>query len=456
MQRNVLNVVKPTDYLTVTALTQYLKAKFERDPYLDRVYLTGEISNFRLRPNAHQYFSLKDNKAKISAIMFKSAFEKIKFTPEEGMRVLVVGRISLYEATGNYQIYVERMEPDGLGALYQAYEQLKAKLSAEGLFDAPKQLLPRFPKRIAVITSPSGAVIRDIITTTQRRYPIAQLVLFPAVVQGDGAADILVDRLNQVNQQGDFDTIIIGRGGGSIEDLWPFNEERVARAIVASQIPVISSVGHETDTTIADLVADVRAATPTAAAELATPVLTDEVLKLQQQRLRLYQAFSKTLALNKKQLVHLQNSYVLKQPQRLYDGYLQNVDQLHRRLLLAQQQRLQTSQQNVQLLQQRLQSQSPSGAIQQAQRMLTDTDHRLKRAIESLVQNRRQQAGQAVAALDLVSPLKILGRGFAYVTDDNQNVMKKTTDFTIDQSIELHVQDGLVNARVTATHKGDE
>lgn len=449
-------MVKPTDYLTVTALTQYLKAKFERDPYLDRVYLTGEISNFRLRPNAHQYFSLKDNKAKISAIMFKSAFEKIKFTPEEGMKVLVVGRISLYEATGNYQIYVERMEPDGLGALYQAYEQLKAKLSAEGLFDAPKQLLPRFPKRIAVITSPSGAVIRDIITTTQRRYPIAQLVLFPAVVQGDGAADILVDRLNQVNQQGDFDTIIIGRGGGSIEDLWPFNEERVARAIVASQIPVISSVGHETDTTIADLVADVRAATPTAAAELATPVLTDEVLKLQQQRLRLYQAFSKTLALNKKQLVHLQNSYVLKQPQRLYDGYLQNVDQLHRRLLLAQRQRLQTSQQNVQLLQQRLQSQSPSGAIQQAQRMLTDTDHRLKRAIESLVQNRRQQAGQAVAALDLVSPLKILGRGFAYVTDDNQNVMKKTTDFTIDQSIELHVQDGLVNARVTATHKGDE
>ncbi|ANY14120.1 exodeoxyribonuclease VII large subunit [Latilactobacillus curvatus] len=449
-------MVKPTDYLTVTALTQYLKAKFERDPYLDRVYLTGEISNFRLRPNAHQYFSLKDNKAKISAIMFKSAFEKIKFTPEEGMKVLVVGRISLYEATGNYQIYVERMEPDGLGALYQAYEQLKAKLSAEGLFDAPKQLLPRFPKRIAVITSPSGAVIRDIITTTQRRYPIAQLVLFPAVVQGDGAADILVDRLNQVNQQGDFDIIIIGRGGGSIEDLWPFNEERVARAIVASQIPVISSVGHETDTTIADLVADVRAATPTAAAELATPVLTDEVLKLQQQRLRLYQAFSKTLALNKKQLVHLQNSYVLKQPQRLYDGYLQNVDQLHRRLLLAQQQRLQTSQQNVQLLQQRLQSQSPSGAIQQAQRMLTDTDHRLKRAIESLVQNRRQQAGQAVAALDLVSPLKILGRGFAYVTDDNQNVMKKTTDFTIDQSIELHVQDGLVNARVTATHKGDE
>lgn len=449
-------MVKPTDYLTVTALTQYLKAKFDRDPYLDRVYLTGEISNFRLRPNAHQYFSLKDNKAKISAIMFKSAFEKIKFVPEEGMKVLVVGRVSLYEATGNYQIYVERLEPDGLGALYQAYEQLKAKLAAEGLFDIPKQSLPRFPQRIAVITSPSGAVIRDIITTTQRRYPIAQLVLFPAVVQGDGAADILVARLNQVNQLGNFDTIIVGRGGGSIEDLWPFNEERVARAIVASQIPVISSVGHETDTTIADLVADVRAATPTAAAELATPVLTDEVLKLQQQRLRLYQAFSKTLALNKKQLAHLQNSYVLKQPQRLYDGYVQNVDQLHRRLVLAQHQRLQASHQTMQLLQQRLQSQSPNGALQQAQRRLTDINHRLQRAITSLVQNRQQQARQAVAALDLVSPLKILGRGFAYVTDDKQNVMKQTTDFTVNQSIELHVQDGRVNARVTATHKGDE
>ncbi|KRM23961.1 exodeoxyribonuclease VII large subunit [Latilactobacillus graminis] len=449
-------MVKPADYLTVTALTQYLKAKFERDPYLDRVYLTGEISNFRLRPNAHQYFSLKDRQAKISAIMFKSAFEKIKFTPEEGMKVLVVGRISLYEATGNYQVYIERMEPDGLGALYQAYEQLKAKLSTEGLFDTSKQQLVRFPKRIAVITSPSGAVIRDIITTTQRRYPIAQLILFPAAVQGDGAADMLVDRLKQVNQQGDFDTIIIGRGGGSIEDLWPFNEERVARAIVASQIPIISSVGHETDTTIADLVADVRAATPTAAAELATPVLTDEVLKLQQQRLRLYQAFSRTLALNKKQLSHLENSYVLKQPQRLYDGYLQNVDQLKRRLVLAQQQRLQVSRQNGQLLQQRLQAQSPTSTLQQAQKAVNETKHRLNRAVEALVRDRRLRASQAMGALDLVSPLKVLGRGFAYVTGDDEHVLRQTADFTIDQPIKLHVHDGLINAHVTAIHKGDE
>ncbi|MDN6436335.1 exodeoxyribonuclease VII large subunit, partial [Lentilactobacillus parabuchneri] len=249
------------DYLTVSALTKYIKRKFDVDPYLSKVYLTGEISNFRLRPNAHQYFSLKDDNAKISAIMFKSAFNRIKFTPEEGMKVLVVGHISVYEPTGSYQIYVEQMEPDGVGQLYQAYEQLKKKLSSEGLFTLPKKPLVKFPKRIAVVTSPSGAVIRDIITTVRRRYPIAQIVLFPALVQGTEASADIVRQIERVNQIGNFDTLIVGRGGGSIEDLWPFNEEIVARAIVSSEVPVISSVGHETDTTIADLVADVRAAT---------------------------------------------------------------------------------------------------------------------------------------------------------------------------------------------------
>ena len=218
------------EYLSVTALTKYLKRKFDADPYLERVFLTGEISNFRLRPS-HQYFSLKDDGAKISAVMFKSAFNKVKFRPEEGMKVLVVGRISLFEASGNYQIYVEQMQPDGVGAFYQAYEQLKEKLAKEGLFSAPKKPLPRYPKKIAVITSPSGAVIRDIITTVRRRYPIAQLVLFPTVVQGEKAAPDIIRNLARVEAQGDFDTVIIGRGGGSIEDLWPFNEESVARAL---------------------------------------------------------------------------------------------------------------------------------------------------------------------------------------------------------------------------------
>ena len=288
-------------YLTVSALTQYIKRKFDVDPYLHRVYVVGEISNFRLRVNGHQYFSIKDEQAKINVIMFKSAFAKVKFQPEEGMRVIVSGRISVYPGNGSYQLYVDSMQPDGVGALYQAYEQLKAKLDKEGLFKAPKQAIPRFPKKIAVVTSRSGAVIRDIITTVKRRYPIVQLVLFPVAVQGNEAAPNIAAQIKFINTLPDFDTIILGRGGGSIEDLWPFNEEVVARAIFESRIPTISSVGHETDTTIADLVADVRAATPTAAAELATPVLTDVLTDLQKTELRVINAFKNILKIKQQQ-----------------------------------------------------------------------------------------------------------------------------------------------------------
>lgn len=288
--------------------------------------MTGEISNFRKRPNAHQYFSLKDDGAKISAIMFKGAFQKLKFEPQEGMKVLVIGRISLYEASGNYQIYIEHMEPDGIGALYQALAELRDKLSKEGLFSAPKKTLPRFPNRIAVLTSPSGAVIRDIITTVKRRYPIAQIVLFPTVVQGKQAADDIVKNIDKVESLGNFDTMILGRGGGSIEDLWPFNEEKVARAIFEAKTPIISSVGHETDTTIADLVADMRAATPTAAAELAVPVLTEELTKIKERQLRLEQALLKQLQLKQEKFQRLINSYVFRQPARLYEGQTLKLD----------------------------------------------------------------------------------------------------------------------------------
>lgn len=437
-----------TDYLTVTTLTKYLKAKFEHDPYLDRVFLTGEISNFRLRPHAHQYFSLKDDHAKISAIMFRSAFDKVKFTPEEGMKVLVVGRVSLYEPTGNYQIYIERMEPDGVGAFYQAYEQLKKKLAAEGLFQQTKRPLVKFPKKIAVITSPSGAVIRDIITTTRRRYPIAQIILFPTLVQGDSAAADIVAKIQQVNQFSDFDTLIIGRGGGSIEDLWPFNEEIVARAIAASKVPTISSVGHETDTTIADLVADVRAATPTAAAELAVPVLSDELLKLQQAQTRLYQALQNKIDLATKQVEHLQQSYVFRQPQRLYDGYLQNVDQLKLRLHTAFQQQVQRQQQQLVQVQNRLQQQTPDHRLQQLTTQVTMLQQQLQQAMQQHMQRQRQQVQQAVQSLDHLSPLKIMARGYSYVTDQQQNVLKQATDFEPEQLVTLHVTDATIQATV--------
>ncbi|WGN89059.1 exodeoxyribonuclease VII large subunit [Ligilactobacillus faecis] len=434
-------------YLTVSALTKYLHKKFTVDPYLQRVYLTGEISNFRLRPR-HQYFSLKDDGAKIDAVMFQSAFSRLKFEVEDGMKVLVVGRIDLYEPSGNYQITIERMEPDGVGALYQAYEQLKAKLEAEGLFSAPKQNLPLFPKRIAVITSPSGAVIRDIITTTRRRYPIAQLVLFPAVVQGEKAADSLVGRLKEVNARGDFDTVIIGRGGGSIEDLWPFNEEKVARAIFASQIPIISSVGHETDTTIADLVADVRAATPTAAAELATPVLADEILRIRQDRLRLIKAYQAKLRFERQRLNKLQGSYVFLQPERLYEGYLQKLDNLNIKLRQAFREEQTKKRRTLQLLTKRLLAVSPKERLQSVSQQRTQLEKDLTHAITNYLGKREQQLLQATNALDMLSPLRVMGRGFSYVTVA-EKIVKKATDLKVGEIVQLHLADGSAQAKVT-------
>lgn len=440
------------DYLSVSDLTSYIKKKFDRDPYLDKVYLTGEISNFRLRP-AHQYFSLKDDNAKISAIMFKSAFDKVKFKPEEGMKVLVTGRISVYEATGNYQIYIDHMEPDGVGALYQAYEQLKKKLTAEGLFSAPKKTLEKYPKRIAVVTSPSGAVIRDIITTTRRRYPIAQIVLYPAVVQGDAAASDIVRQINRVNEHGDFDTLIIGRGGGSIEDLWPFNEEIVARAIFDSKIPVISSVGHETDTTIADLVADVRAATPTAAAEIAVPVLTDVMTDIKNDQVRIFNAFRNKLNQLQQRLAKIQQSYIFKQPERLYDSYVQKIDMLNERLMNALKETINQSDRKLNDLVYNLKINSPKNLIKEQQQVLQVKDDQLKRNIMLLIQNKQNQLTQRVDALDHLSPLKVMSRGFSFTTNSEGKVVKKVDDIKQNDDIELKLIDGYAKATVNEVKK---
>ncbi|CAI2598270.1 Exodeoxyribonuclease 7 large subunit [Apilactobacillus kunkeei] len=440
------------DYLSVSDLTSYIKKKFDRDPYLDKVYLTGEISNFRLRP-AHQYFSLKDDNAKISAIMFKSAFDKVKFRPEEGMKVLVTGRISVYEATGNYQIYIDHMEPDGVGALYQAYEQLKKKLSAEGLFNAPKKPLERYPKRIAVVTSPSGAVIRDIITTTRRRYPIAQIVLYPAVVQGDAAASDIVRQINRVNERDDFDTLIIGRGGGSIEDLWPFNEEIVARAIFDSKIPVISSVGHETDTTIADLVADVRAATPTAAAELAVPVLTDVMTDIKNDQVRIFNAFRNKLNQLQQRLAKVQQSYIFKQPERLYDSYVQKIDMLNERLTNSLKETINQSDRKLNDLVYNLKINSPKNMIKEQQQVLQVQGNQLKRNIMLLIQNKQNQLTQRVDALDHLSPLKVMSRGFSFTTNSEGKVVKKIDDIQKNDDIELKLIDGYAKATVNEVKK---
>lgn len=288
-------------YLSVTSLTKYLKMKFDKDPYLERVYLTGQVSNFRKRPT-HQYFSLKDDHAVIQATIWSGIYQKLGFDLEEGMKINVIGRVQVYEPSGSYSIIIEKAEPDGVGALAIQFEQLKKKLTEEGLFrERFKQPLPQFSKRIGVVTSRSGAVIRDIITTISRRFPGVDILLYPTKVQGDGAAEEIARNIARANQREDLDVLIIGRGGGSIEDLWAFNEEIVVRAIFESRLPIISSVGHETDVTLADFVADRRAATPTAAAELATPVTKLDLLThLQNQEKRMATAVQNVLSRKKK------------------------------------------------------------------------------------------------------------------------------------------------------------
>ncbi|MBP1041509.1 exodeoxyribonuclease VII large subunit [Vagococcus sp. BWB3-3] len=428
-------------YLTVTALTKYLKRKFEADPYLERVYLTGEISNFRMRANAHQYFSLKDEQAKIAAIMFKGAFQKLKFAPKEGMKVLVVGRISLYEASGNYQIYVEHMEPDGVGALYQALAEMKEKLSKEGLFTGAKQALVQYPQKIAVITSPSGAVIRDIITTVQRRYPIAQLILYPTLVQGEKAADDVCRNIARVEARGDIDTLIVARGGGSIEDLWPFNEERVARAIFEAKTPIISSVGHETDVTIADLVADVRAATPTAAAELAVPVLNDELIKIKERENRLVKSYSYQVTRQKQRLQHVMNSFIFKQPERLYEGFSVKLDLLTRKFQQNSQQLVAAKKDQFQNLDHRLKLVTPINRVANQSQQLEMLRQHLTSEMLQLIKEKNKQFGQLAQSLDLLSPLKTMGRGYTYVTDGEQ-LVASVKQLLPDKDLTLHFVDG--------------
>ena len=423
-------------YLTVTDLNYYITQKFKNDPYLHKVFLQGELSNFRYRRNSHQYFSLKDEKSKINVVMFRSFFEKVKFKPEEGMKVYVVGYVSVYGPQGSYQFYAEQMEPAGLGALYEQLKQLQAKLAKEGLFDpAHKKPLPHFPDRIAVVTSASGAVIHDIMVTANRRFPHAEIDLYPAQVQGDTAADSLIRAMQQIAAQGDkYDVMIIGRGGGSLEDLWPFNEEKVVRQVYAMPMPVISSVGHETDTTLCDLVADARAATPTAAAEYATPNTLDELAHIKQLTSQLVASMQNIIRSKRDRLSRVQTSVIMREPTRLYDQQIQQVDQLKQRLQNSMQNRVTHSAQSYQLLKQRLFSVSPDKKINQLQQYL---------------KNKRNVFTQVMQQLDDYSPLKTLERGFVYSTNEHGETISSVKQVQKDDRLLLHFKDGQVDAVVT-------
>ena len=441
------------EYVTVSALTKYIKYKFDKDPHLGRVYLTGEISNFRLRPT-HQYFSLKDENAIISATMFQSAFKKIQFRPEEGMKVLVIGKVSVFEKSGQYQINIEHMEPDGVGALYLAYEQLKKKLEAEGLFSLPKKPIPQFPKKIAILTSESGAVIQDIQTTVARRFPIVQLVLYPTVVQGVHAVNSILKNLDLVEQE-DYDVVIIGRGGGSIEDLWAFNEEPVVRRVAELSIPVISSVGHETDTTLIDFVSDMRAATPTAAAEIATPVLMEIHQQLRNLQTRLEQALSRQLQIKRERMQALANASIFQNPERIYQVYQQRVDQLEMRLQQMMQQSVQYKRQQLLKNQHRLELGSPSRRVQTEKQVLQYLAKRLEQAQGQLMKDKKQQFQRAIQQLDLLSPLKIMNRGYG-ILQQEETIIKSVDQLEVNQELTIQLVDGTVRSKVTSVEKGNQ
>lgn len=437
-------------YLSVTTLTKYLKMKFDKDPYLERVYLTGQVSNFRKRPT-HQYFSLKDDHAVIQATIWSGIYQKLGFDLEEGMKINVIGRVQVYEPSGSYSIIIEKAEPDGVGALAIQFEQLKKKLTEEGLFQERfKQPLPQFAKRIGVVTSRSGAVIRDIITTVSRRFPGVDILLYPTKVQGDGAAEEIARNIARANQREDLDVLIIGRGGGSIEDLWAFNEEIVVRAIFESRLPIISSVGHETDVTLADFVADRRAATPTAAAELATPVTKLDVLThLQNQEKRMATAVQNVLSRKKEALKKCSQSVIFRQPERLYDGYLQRLDQLQLRLKQSLRTRISDNKQLVQARTHRLVQLSPVTKIQRYQDRLGQLDKLLRSQMALVYDAKVAEVKRLSEALLMLDTSRIVARGYAIVKKeesvvDSVEMLNKKDQVTLlmrDGQVELEVKD---------------
>lgn len=440
-------------YLTVSQLTKYISKKFQVDPYLDQVYLKGEISNYNPRRSGIQYFKLKDEHSILSAVLFPSDARNIRFEPENGMSVMVTGRVSVYEAGGYYQIIVHSMQPDGLGALYLAYEQTKEALSKEGLFAMDlKKPIPKYPKRIAVITSPSGAVIQDILTTVKRRYPIAEVVLFPTVVQGNQSADSIVGNIKHAEAIGNFDTMIIGRGGGSFEDLFSFNEEKVVRAIAEAKTPVISSVGHETDTTLTDLVADLRAPTPTAAAELAVPVLTEEIIRIEEYNQRMFRAFQARIQHLSEKLYRVTNSVIFRQPERLYDGYLQNVDQLENRLMNRMESIVKTNQQQADLLTQRLKGYPIRPYVKEQSTRIDYLTKKLQQSLSNQLQQKNFKVTQAIQALEHLSPLKILARGYAVIEKDD-TVIRSVEEVSKGDRLNLILNDGTITTEVILLEK---
>lgn len=412
-------------YLSISAITRYLKAKFESDTNLRVVYLKGEISNIKYHSTGHIYFSLKDENSKINAIMFSSNAKKLLFRPVDGSKVLVTGRISVYEATGGYQIYVDEMLEDGIGNLYIAFEKLKKDLSKEELFDAKyKKTIPKIPEKIGVVTAPTGAAIRDIISTIKRRYPICDIVVFPTLVQGDQAKDDIVKKIKQADNY-NLDVIIVGRGGGSIEDLWPFNEEIVARAIFEAKTPIISAVGHEIDFTIADYVADLRAPTPTGAAELAVPNISDLINHLNNLTIRLNESINGKINYQRLILDSIKNSFVIKNPLIMYENKKQRLDYIVESLEKIIIKKLDASKHKFELLKRNYILNNP----------------------QTLYKDSKDKFLTLVDKLELVNPLGTLKRGYS-LSYQSDKLISRVGDLNKNDKLKIKFYDGDVITEV--------
>ncbi|KIL41103.1 exodeoxyribonuclease VII large subunit [Gordoniibacillus kamchatkensis] len=437
--------------LSIKELNRYIKLKLEGDDTLQDVWVRGEISNFTHHASGHMYFTLKDADSRLKCIMFASHNQKLGFIPREGTKVIARGNISVYERDGQYQFYATHMQPDGIGNLYLAFEQLKKKLESEGLFAKErKRPIPRFPAAIGVITSPTGAAIRDIIITLRRRYPIVPILLYPALVQGTGAAPSVVRGIELMNALAEVDVLIVGRGGGSLEELWAFNEEIVARAIAASRIPVISAVGHETDFTIADFVADLRAPTPTAAAELAVPHHLELKQQLYYLSQRLSQGLLGQLQRRRDRLERLRRSPYLQYPRRqLLMQPAERLDRLRDRLRHAVRERTAAARQASLRLERRLSAFNPREQIVFARRRTDSTQRRLAVAMQSLVRGKRRDVGSLVRQLDALSPLKVMQRGYSLVYDEKEKkLINSVVNVQIGDVIKVRLRDGRLQAHV--------
>ncbi|WP_338656470.1 exodeoxyribonuclease VII large subunit [Sporosarcina psychrophila] len=445
-------------HLSVQALTKYIKRKFDADPHLRNVFVKGELSNVKSHPSGHIYFTLKDEKSRIQSAMFRSSASSLKFKPENGMNVLITGDVTVFETSGNYQLYVQSMQPDGIGALYLAFEQLKESLGKEGLFDARwKRPLPLFPTKIGVVTAQSGAAIQDICSTIERRYPLAEIILFPAIVQGPQAAPSIVKSIEQADTYGSIDVLIVGRGGGSIEDLWAFNEESVARAIFSCRLPVISAVGHETDTTIADFVSDRRAPTPTAAAEMAVPARDELFERLLDRKRAIYNSLSNQIKNERKHLISLQTSYPLQFPERLYRPFTDRLIGLEGRLLRSGQDITGHRLSQYQRLNSMLSTFSPEQRIKEGHRNIVALTERLTRGVHQDVRIQSDRFHASVRMLKALNPLTIMERGYSIVYQNNE-VANSTKSLEVGGNIQIRLQDGTVEAMVQkiTLHEGEE